>query len=355
MAGGGHGFRLVGVGARTPLGLDAPSTAAAVRAGINAMADHQFVVDHEGEPVVVCADAKIPAEQDGVERYVALAVAPAMEAVRPLLQANKKVPAITLFVALPEERPGLPGGLEGAVAGALKARLAELGLEVKGVECRSLGHAGGLRCMEEALQGETGGAGELCLVGGVESYLPVGTLEWLDATEQLHSEATTWGYCPGEGSGFCLLASQGCATALGLAAPVELLSAASATEANRIGTDAVCTGEGLTEAFRKTLQVLPEGALVDGIVCDMNGVTYRADEFGFAMLRTRRWFSGDADSETPSDCWGDQGAASGCLFAVLTAFAAQKDYAPGPLTLAWASSDGGLRGAALFQSTIESS
>ena len=111
----------------------------------------------------------------------------------------------------------------------------------------------------------------LCLVGGVESYLEAETLEWLDSKDLLHSKSTIWGICPGEGAGFCLLASQELADRLDLSASVKLLSAASAMEANRINTDTVCIGEGLSEAFRKTLAGLPsENAQVSHTICDMN-------------------------------------------------------------------------------------
>ncbi len=49
---------IIGVGARTAVGLTAASTAAAVRAGIAGMAHHAFMVDKAGAPMVVCADPR---------------------------------------------------------------------------------------------------------------------------------------------------------------------------------------------------------------------------------------------------------------------------------------------------------
>ena len=203
--------------------------------------------------------------------------------------------------------------------------------------------------MENAVSLIESGKSQLCLVGGVESYLYPETLEWLDSLEQLHSHSTIWGFCPGEAAGFCLFASQELASRLDLPAPVQILSAASAIEKNRIKTETVCIGEGLSEAFKKTLASLPKDTFVDHTICDMNGEPYRGDEYGFAVLRSRGKFRDEADFQTPADCWGDVGAASGPLFTVLAAFAVEKGYSAGPLTLLWGSSEGGLRAAALLR------
>jgi 3-oxoacyl-[acyl-carrier-protein] synthase-1 len=315
------------------------------------MQEHPFMIDKKGEPMVVCADAEIPAELGGVERMLELALSPALEALKPLHDVNYSVPPICVLVALPEERPGRPENLESVFGQQFGLRLSEK-IKLQNLSCYALGHAGGLVCMEHAVSFIESGRSQLCLVGGVESYHEPETLEWLDSLDQLHSESTIWGFCPGEGGGFCLLASQELADRLGLSVSVKLLSAASAMEANCIKTDTVCIGEGLSEAFRKTLAGLPsENAQVDHTICDLNGEPYRGNEYGFAMLRSAGKFGEEADFETPADCWGDVGAASGPLFAILAAFAAKKAYAPGPLTFLWASSEGGQRAAALLQST----
>jgi 3-oxoacyl-[acyl-carrier-protein] synthase-1 len=84
------------------------------------------------------------------------------------------------------------------------------------------------------------------------------------------------------------------------------------------------------------------------MICDQNGEPYRADEFGFALVRLSERFSGGSDFLAPADCWGDVGAASGPLFVALAAAAAERGYARGPYYLAWASSESGERVAALL-------
>lgn len=344
-----QGVPIVGTGARTPLGLNAPATAAAVRAGIAVMQEHPFMIDKRGDPMVVTRDAELSARLSGVDRLLELALPPALEALTPVLTGTSGVPPIRVFVAFPEARPGRSEDLENEFGPGFYSRLAEA-VQIEDLASCALGHAGGILCMEHALSLITSGRSELCLVGGVDSYLEPETLEWLDDLDQLHSESTIYGFCPGEGAGFCLLASQRLANRLGLTASVGILSAGSAVEKNRIKTETVCIGEGLSEAFQKTLMGLPSAdSRVDHVICDMNGERYRGNEFGFAMLRSAGRFAEASDFQTPADCWGDIGAASGPLFAVLTAFSVQKGYAPGPLTFLWASSEGGQRAAALLQ------
>ena len=62
----------------------------------------------------------------------------------------------------------------------------------------------------------------------------------------------------------------------------QVLSVGPGVEPNRIKTETVCIGEGLTAAFREALSPASPGAKVTDVYCDMNGEPYRADEFGFA-------------------------------------------------------------------------
>lgn len=81
----------------------------------------------------------------------------------------------------------------------------------------------------------------------------------------------------------------------------------------------------------------------------MNGETYRADEFGFAALRTRERFRSATDFVAPADCWGDIGAAGMPLHSALALIANRKRYGKGPISLVWASSESGERGAVLLR------
>ena len=70
---------IVGLGALTSIGTSAPMSAASVRAGIVRFAEHPWLVDVRGHPVVAAA-ASIPPELTGADRFMAL-VLPALEEV----------------------------------------------------------------------------------------------------------------------------------------------------------------------------------------------------------------------------------------------------------------------------------
>ncbi len=111
---------IVGVGARTPLGFDAASSAAAVRAGLSGIQDHPFMVDRFGERMKVTRDIGIDVALFGPDRSVELAISPALEALRPLLAsaANPRISAHTV-------NGRAPAGTARGLRGARRRRLAE--------------------------------------------------------------------------------------------------------------------------------------------------------------------------------------------------------------------------------------
>ncbi|HXT79170.1 MAG TPA: hypothetical protein VN702_06375 [Acetobacteraceae bacterium] len=326
---------LLGAGALSSVGLDAPSTAAAQRAGIAGHAAHPFMVNQVGDKMIV---SRVPWGEDGADG-VARMLALAEPAARQAIAAAPNGRPFDMLLALPEPRPGLPDGFAAKIA----TRLAErLGVPVRTGKLCADGHAAGLSLMGEAVAAVARDPEALVLVGGVDTWLVPETLEWLDGLETLHSVAMPWGFCPGEAAAFCLFGADG-------AGRLSIEGAGQATEANRIRTETVCTGDALTIAWRDALaRVAGTAHRIDQIWCDLNGEPYRGDEIGFSVLRTREHLAEDIDIATPADCWGDVGAATGPLLVIAAAFAAAKAYAPGPLSLVSASSISGRRAALLL-------
>src|SRR3954451_7195456 len=144
---------IIGHGARTPLGLDCRASAAAVGAGIPAIADHPFMIDRFGWPMKVTRDAELDPGRPCVERIAALAEAAAQEA----LAGGARAMKLALVLNLGEPRPGLPEGTSAEVAERLRAAL-----ELDGpVHHAMRGHAGGHRrdrgCGTAARSGPRGG------------------------------------------------------------------------------------------------------------------------------------------------------------------------------------------------------
>ena len=338
---------IVSLGASTPIGRDAWSSAAAVRAGINGFAQHPYMVDSAGHPMQVAIAPWLDIGLGGCERFEALLL-PAIEQALESALAERGDVRMALALAVPPDRPGLPDDLHDRLRDSVARRFGD---RFPAIGTFDVGHAGGLMALSAAMRKMTDGDFEACVVAGVESYLAPETLEWLEETERLHGAGAlnnAWGFVPGEAAGAVLLAMERVVERVEADPPVELLSVGLGFEENRIRTATVCIGDGLTTAFREGLGGLPAGAQVTDVYCDMNGEPYRADEYGFACLRTKDRFVSASDFVAPADCWGDVSAASAPLGLVLSAVASAKRYAGGPYAFLWASSDSGERGAALL-------
>lgn len=336
---------VVGLGARTAVGMTAPATAAAVRAGISGFGQHPFMVDTAGNRMIVAFAPYLSIDVAGAERLAEFAGPAAVEAIEPLASAPGEKSAMPVFVGLPPVRPGRSSDLT-AVIDRVRAEIGSCGLRVEKVAVSESGHAAGTMAVQAAWSVIRSGVAEFAVAGGVDSYLDPETLEWLEANEQLHSagpENNPYGFIPGEAAGFVLLASAPAAARFQLTAALELPMVATTKETKLIKTDAICTGEGLTALFCSLAAPLPPGTQADDLYCDMNGEPYRADEFGFATIRAGGLFKDPSEFNAPADCWGDVGAASGPLFLVLAEAAARKGYASGPLAGAFTSSESGER------------
>ena len=339
---------VVALGASTPVGRSAWASAAAVRAGISGFVEHPFMLDSAGAPMRAAIAPWLDVGLGGLGRFKALLFPAIDQALAPLQGASGAQPRVALSLGLPAPRPGLEDDLPRALDQALRQ---DYGRTFSALAVFPAGHAAGLLALEAAFHSLQKGGFDACVVAGVDSYIEPETLEWLESEEQLHSAGelnNAWGFIPGEAAGAVLLVRRELADRLGMPALARVLSVGTGYESKRIKTETVCIGEGLTAAFRAALAGLPKGFQVSDVYCDMNGEPYRADEYGFTVLRTKEAFVSASDFVAPADCWGDVAAAGGPLHLMLATIAGTKRYAKGPLAFAWASSEDGRRCAALL-------
>jgi 3-oxoacyl-[acyl-carrier-protein] synthase-1 len=344
----GDGLRIVGLGGCTPVGRDVFASAAAVRAGVCGFGEHPFVIDTAGEPMRVARAAWIDASADVADRCAALLLPAIDGALRVLSTADDVWVRCGLALALPPTRPGRPHDLAGSLLAWVSRRYPGRFGTARAFEA---GHAGGHLALEAAVQDCFAGAVDVCLVCGVDSTLAPETLEWIEACGQLHgggADNNAWGFVPGEAAGALLLASRDFARARQLDAWGEVVGIGVAQEAHLIGTGEVCVGDGLSEAFEQALGRLPPEECVHNVFCDLNGEPYRADEYGFTVLRKGDRFRAASDFVAPADCWGDIGAAGVPLHIAIAAICHRKRYGKGRWSMVWASSASGERGAALI-------
>ena len=341
--------RMIGGGARTALGRSLPASAAAVRAGLSHVTEHPYLVDRLERKIKVARATWLPDHVSGAERAVALAVNAAKEALAPIARGGSSQERIHVFVGLSETRPGRPADLDEVVVDAL-GKGARWAGRVERVVPVAQGHAAALVAIDSALAAIRNGDSEVCLAGGVDSYFESETMEWLESTERLHGPENRWGFVPGEAAAFCLLASADWARKHRLPAPLTVLATSRSEELARIRTETICVGKGLSAVFEGALApVRAEKDRVTGLLDDLNGEPYRADELGFALTRSADALTLPGDVMAPAQHWGDVGAASGALFAGLAFAAANRVNARAATTLMWASSEGGCRAAAVVR------
>jgi len=339
---------IVSMGANTPVGANAWSSAAAVRAGVSGFTEHPYMIDTAGEPMKVALVSSIDIDISGVDRFEALLLPAIDEAIAPITQHLNSSLKIAIALALPEHRPGQPETLQRDLTARINARYSN---QFSAFATFPVGHAAGLIGLQAACTKLSQGTLDACLLAGVDSYIEPATLEWLESNDQLHSAGplnNAWGFIPGEAGAALLLMRESVAQSLRLHPFAKIIGTGVANESKRIKTETVCIGEGLTGAFRSALAPLPNGVKVSDVYCDMNGEPYRADEYGFTALRTKEFFDSASDFTAPADCWGDVSAAGSLLHLLLACAAGHKAYGSGRIAFTWASSEGGERAAALF-------
>jgi 3-oxoacyl-[acyl-carrier-protein] synthase-1 len=310
------------------------------------------MVDRAGEPMLIARAPWLDIGLGGAGRYRELLMPALDEALTPihanLAERRRKV---GFAIGLPSPRPGCPMDLANDLCAAVEHRYSNS----RGVVAFPQGHAAGFAALNAGLTSLRAGSLDACVVACVDSYMAAETLEWLEAAEQLHAagaQNNAWGFIPGEAAAAIVVVTAAVAKELATQAYGEIVGVGLAHEVNLIKTDNVCVGEGLTTALRTALRSLSDTEKVDDVFCDLNGETYRADEFGFATLRTKGYFRAATDFVAPADCWGDVGAAGGPLHICLGLIAHAKRYGHGPVALSCGSSEEGTRGAAVVRAAV---
>lgn len=333
--------RILEAWARTPVGLSAPTAAAAVRAGICRINEHPFLCDSSGEPIRMARDARLSPDLDGVERMFSLAWEP-LEAACRTVRERLPTDNILVLISLPEPRPGWTEVMAQDLVAKLQRSLTRLG--AVDVIPAGQGHAGALVAMETCAALLSRRKAELGIVGGVDSYHQAETLAWLEENGQLLRQGARSGFPPGEGAAFAWLATDGLFRYLRTKALGTLIGVGSANEEVLIKTDRDTAGVGLGLAVnRAVVMARPRVQTVGGIYCDINGERYRSDEWGFTALRCHDLITDATKYTSGVGSWGDMGAATGALSLVLATQAWARGYAGHPSALLFGGSEGGQR------------
>lgn len=344
---------ILGVGMTTSVGLSAPETAAAVRAGL-ALFARSSVHDQRGEPFTLAevpdgglaplADevaAELPGLTTREARLLRLATQPLRECLAAL---PARAPTPGVVVALPA--PHLTNGARPIDGPRFLRRLAvQVGgrVDVRRSDASPTGRAGGLAAVQTAIAALRAGRAAYVVAGGVDTYRDLYVLGSLDRARRV-SSAHPDGFVPSEGAAFLLLATRGTAEWAGVRPIAAVTPAATGVESGHLYSEAPYRGEGLAEAVRG---LVDGGALplpVREVYASMNGEHHWAKEWGVSFLRNRAAFDAEHGMHHPADCAGDTGAACGPLMVGLAAVGIAERYRRSPC-LVYASSDDGPRAA----------
>jgi 3-oxoacyl-[acyl-carrier-protein] synthase-1 len=330
---------IVGLGAQTPVGLTWPATAAAVRAGLNVFTMSEHLRGRkDGRPLTVSRLSTLANATRPYERMKALAAAAATEALAPW-QQRLGDHAPLLLLSLPGDRPGFSKADSRQLAQEIVGSL-PVPVDMARSHLVSTGAEGGLAALAMAADAVVKGAASAALVGGVESYIDIHVLDWMDQHDRLAGPDQPNGLVPGEGAGFVLVCSDDVARERKLPILGRVLSAGRGHEPRPWWRPDPSTGAGLTQAFQAAFEA--PGAPSDQVrvtYSDLNGETWRAEEWSYAYVRTGQRHASPLDLRHPATSWGDVGAATGPLLAGLAALDLATHFEPHATALLWAASD----------------
>ena len=306
----------------TAVGLNAPSTCAAIRCAIDNFSETRFM-DNGGEWII---GAQVPLEQPwrGLPKLVHMAAPAIRECLAHV--GNVKPEMIPLLLCVAEkERPGRLAGLDAQLFHDIEAELGVHFHSSSGVIAR--GRVAGALALAESRRLIYEQRVPFCIIAGTDSYLVAATLDAYQKADRLLTSQNSNGFIPGEAGTAVLVGPPGRSREPEL----HCIGFGMGQEKATIDSEEPLRGDGLVAAFRAAFAEARR--TIDDLdfrLTDSNGEQYWFKEAALAMTRTLRARKDRFQIWHPADCIGETGAAVGpCTLGVALA-AARKRYSPGP-------------------------
>lgn len=335
---------IISIGMVTAVGLDAPSSCAAMRARLDGFQETRFV--GPGGEWLIGAPVALPRNWIGENRIARLAAGAVCEAFEAVPQARGQT-AVILCLA-EEQRPGRPVRDNPG----LMRRIAEI-VEIE-LHARSRvvahGRPSGHVALDQARRTIASGEAPYVMIAGVDSYLTAPAIAHYLSENRLLTTDNPNGFIPGEAAAAVLCARSTTANlqlfGLGLSRePASIYNAG----------DVPLRGEGMTAAYRAALD--ETGIEMNRLgyrISDLIGEQYWFKQAALASLRLVRGRSEFQDLWSPGESLGNVGAAVVPLMLGMAWTAARKGYSAGNPVLVEASNDAGACGAAVFGARMAS-
>lgn len=317
----------------TCVGLDAPSSCAAIRCAIDNFSETRFI-DQGGEWII---GAQVPFEKPwrGLPKLVQMAIPAIRECLAHVGAVRPEQIPLLLGVA-EKKRPGRLDGLDADLFAEIQKGLGVRFHHRSGVIAKDrVSGAVALGAARELIYNEKV---PFCLVAGVDTYLIAATLAAYENNSRLLTSQNSNGFIPGEAAAAVLIGPPNATAHLACHGIGFGLEKATIESGEPLRAD------GLVEAFKAAFADAQCGFdQVDYRLTDGNGEQYLGKEAALAMTRAMRVRKDLFDIWHVADCIGETGSAAvPCAIAVALA-ASTKKYAPGPGVLCHFGSDDGQR------------
>lgn len=344
-----HDLKLLGRGAVTAVGLTAPQTCAAIRAGIKRNAPIEPQILAHQEPRIgarVSADSRL--RSDDAQWLLNLAARAVREC------EPKPGPTTVLLYLVPEQHRGHP--LSQLGDSELLVKLELLMDRRFGPSSRVLrsGAAGCVEALGLARELIGSGAATHCLIGGADSLLRRTDLDALGRDHRLLGPTQAQGLVPGEGAAFMLVGAA--ANGEPDHASIRVRGLGIGYERNTVLGNDNSVGEAISSALTTAFADagLSESE-IGFVVGNYNGERYDAWETSHANARSYQTRRERLPVIWPAASVGEIGVAGGVLAILAAAAAIEGEYAqvttvgaPTPTAAVQVRSDGELRGVAVI-------
>jgi len=332
---------VISCGMITGVGLNSPSSCAAIRCGINNFEETRFM-DKGGEWITGSA---VPLEQPwrGKTKLLHFAIS----AIRECLNSVEKIPfhrTVLLLCTAEKDRPGRLAEIDEELLEEIQQVL-EMRFH-KESRVVNMGRVGGVYAIALASQLLSYSDISYCLIVGVDTLLVAPTLAVMEENDFVLTSKNSDGFIPGEA---------GAAVLVGLAEPgkkgINILSTGFGNEKSSITSEEPLRADGLVQAIINALKSCNlKFHDLDFRITDANGKQYYFKEAALALTRILRERKEEFDIWHPADCIGEAGAAIVPSILCIAYVASEKKYLLGKRMLSHLGNDSGERAAIILES-----
>lgn len=335
-------LEIISIGMVTAVGLDAPSSCAAMRARLDGF---QVTTFGSGEDArLTGAPVPLPRNWVGERRMAHLAAAAISEAFEAVPEARGQT-ALILCLA-EEDRQGKPF----RDSSSLIHRIADIVQVTPHDRSRIVAHGrpSGHVALDHARRLINGDRLRYVMIAGVDSYLNAGAVNAYAGRNRILSSSNPNGFIPGEAAAAVL-----CSAPRGVGLRLWGLGLARERASIYNSEDLPLRGDAMTSAY--------EGAFTEtGIemnrlgyrISDLIGEQYWFKQSALASMRLLRGRHDFQDIWSPGESLGNVGAAVVPVMLGMAFTAARKGYAAGNPVLVEASNDAGACGAAVLSAQV---